>query len=517
MARTSAVGYIAAKRQSGLGVPDTGTSGFTFFRFLSAPRGSAELTNNRYREGGGGRDVTLSLKEGIKHAIEFPCFARPTIMGFLLSAGTGVAAAGIGGGGTTSNGLVRQPKLKAASTISANLSNSYAAGAAVVMATTTSATPFANGTKVAIGWGPNLEFVTLTAGGANSATGTIIFPHAKGEPIYEVKGIATIATIASSATGLTTFTLTASHGFVTADTLAIGANSVSTLLGAELGAAEELAAVVITTNTVTCTAMRNGHSVGDWVYEYDGAVTSRIHGFEPISSLTGTLDYFTLERTVSGSNDANSVIDRLVDAKLGTMELSGESPGPVRLQCGWMSRYGTRRTSSMTESYTNQSSTDLPFRMPNGKFLIQFGTSIGLSTKLRQFTWNFSNQMADDIYTDAISSDDILDLARESNFSAQFYFESSAEYYEIIYGSSNPANNAVPTANAVTGPMVLDFTISTDKRMSIYVPSVTWENFPVEVDPEPKPIIVEATGVPLKQPGQPLYSIAVQNADVTVY
>jgi hypothetical protein len=63
----------------------------------------------------------------------------------------------------------------------------------------------------------------------------------------------------------------------------------------------------------------------------------------------------------------------------------------------------------------------------------------------------------------------------------------------------------------------MDFSISATQRMSIFIPNLTWEAFPVEIDPEPKPIIVEAVGVPLKTGSQPLYTICVQNADTTLY
>lgn len=527
MARTSAVGSVAAKKQGAagavgiLGAPASMATGSRFFRFLSAPRGSAEFTNNRYREGGGGRDITLSLKEGLKHGVEVPLFARPTVMAYLLAAGVGSSGPGIAGGGTSSNGLTRPPKIKVTTPASATLTAAVAAtSGSVTFNTTTSANTFANLQKVVVGWGPNMEFMTLTGGSTTTAVNTAgcLFPHAKGEPIYEVKGYGTIATIASGAVGLAGFDLSASHGFASADKLAIWGNSTASLLGAGVGAAEELTAQTITANVVSVISpvMRNGHSVGDWVYEYDDTVTtSRIHTFEPVSSLTGSLDYYSVYRSVPGSTNANSILEQVQDSKLSNMTLSGESPMALKMTAGWQGRFAQTLSAPITDDYVNQSSTDLPFRMVNGKHLIKMGTSIDLSTRMRSFEWNFSNITADDIYTDAISSDEILDLARESNFNAQFYFNSSAEYYEVFYGGAAPVS--APTTNITAGSAVLDFTISATQRMSVYIPYMTWESYPVEIDPEPKPIIVEAVGVPLKQSGQPLYSISIQNADIALY
>jgi hypothetical protein len=396
MARTSAVGSVAAKKNGAagaagaLGATVNMASGSRFFRFLSTPRGSAEFTNNRYREGGGGRDITLSLKEGLKHPIEFPMFARPTVTGFLLGAGVGTTAAGIGGGGTTSNGLVHPPKIKTTTPASATLTAGVAAtSGTVTFNTTTSANTFANLQKVVVGWGPNMEFMTLTGGTTSTAINTAgcKFPHAKGEPIYEVNGYGTIATIASSAAGLAAFDLAAGHGLTSVMTLAIWGNSTSTLLGAEIGAAEELDGQTITVNAVSAISpvMRNGHSVGDWVYEYDdGITTSAVHAFEPVSSLTASLDYYNLYRSVPGSSDGNSVLEQIRDAKLMNMTLSGEAPMALKMQVGWMGRYGTTLAAPLVDDYSNQGATDLPFRMVNGKHVISMGAAgIDLSTRMR--------------------------------------------------------------------------------------------------------------------------------------
>ena len=100
--KSSALGYVAAQRQSAFETYPTMTSGSTFFRFLPTPTLTPEVTTNTFREGGGGRYITLALKEGIAYNMSFPMFARPTAMGFLLQGLTGPfevsGGAGLGGG-----------------------------------------------------------------------------------------------------------------------------------------------------------------------------------------------------------------------------------------------------------------------------------------------------------------------------------------------------------------------------------------------------------------------------------
>lgn len=530
MAKTSALGYIAAKRQSVFG---TAVTPDTFFRYLSAPTSSAEATNNRYREGGGGRDITLSLKEGIMHNVEFPVFARATIIGFLLQAATGptLVSGGDGaalGGGTMSNGLYDPPTL-AGTPVNTTLSANVDAGATEINLTDT--TGVTAGDELIIGWGANAEWVTVDADWVSGNpvtledTGppiiTAKFAHAALEPCVEPAMVGYVGANYLPTTHTTTLTLAAGHTFVTGiatDELSVLADADAAALGKEFGQAEIVGFTTVTVNDVTLdAALAHSHSAGALVYQSDETnTTTKIHGFEPMTGLGSALDYFTVGRAVG-----TDIVENIQDCKLTSFEISGEAPGPIRLQVSWTGRFGNVLTTALTEDYTNQDpEVDIPFRMPDGRFNVLFGSSSGISTELRQFTWNASNIVAEDIFTDSITRDDILDLARESNFSAQFYFNTAAEYYEVFYGDPTPTSGEgtdTPSSTATSGDIVLSFSISATERLMFWVPSIVWETFPVEIDPEPKPIIVDAVGVPLKSGSSPLWLAAVQNKDVAIY
>jgi hypothetical protein len=500
-----------------------------FFRYLSSPRSSAEQTNTRYREGGGGRDITLSIKEGLTHNIEFPVFARPTISGYLLHAATGPHIVGAGlGGGAKSNGLHEPPKLAAASPGNTTLTARANVGANTI--TVASITDFAVTEIIAIGWGPNLEFVKIHASTAPAgstitldATTVLKFPHTIGEPVVQVKGATRLT--ANAVVGAGTLTVSATElspitGFGIGDWIVIGPDGDAASLVSEYGQTETIqihaatppagTTITLATNTV------DGHSSGSWVYVVrltgDASPTSVIHAFEPVSSLSGATDYYSLSRAVGAD-----IFELIQDCKLGTFELSAESVSPLRFQTNWMGRFGAV-TTQLTEDYIGQDPVnDLPFTTANGKYHIKFGASSNISSKLRQFTFSATNILADDIYTDGISRDEILDLAREANFSAQFYFDTAAEYYETFYGAGAPSVGTTPTTIATQGSVLMNWQITTSKRLCLWIPQLTWEAFPVEIDPEPKPIIVEAVGVPLKASGLPLYAVGVQNSDLLIY
>jgi len=525
VARTSALGYIRAQRQTALNAPAamTAPTDTRFFRFLSAPKSSAEMTNTRYRESGGGRDISLSIKEGIRYNMDFPMFARPCPSGYVMQAGFGPGVGpGTLGGGKMSNGLYEPPKMPDTPGNS-TLTSVYKSGLTLTVA---SVTNFATTDKIAIGWGPTLEFAVID-GAPDVPTLTITlaaalkFPHTVGEPVHEVVAFTTLS--ADEAALQTTLSITSAVGLTDNDYLAIGPNATAGALGSEYGQVEIVhvnQASPSTSLVIDAPGLVHAHSAGSWVYvvraDVDAAATSKIHGNEPVTALDASLDYYTLERTVPG---AVTLVERVQDMKLGTMELSAESPGPLRWQLGWKGRYAkVPGVTAAVETYPHQDPVlDLPFRMSDGKYFIEFGSSTDLSTRLRQFTLSFSNMTADDIFTDKITRDDILDLAREANFSAQFYWDSCAEYKEWVYGTATPGATAEPSTSATFGRVCLNFSIGAGKRMMIYIPEMAWENFPVDVDPEPKPIVVEVTGVPLKPSGTPVWTVGVDNKDLTVY
>jgi hypothetical protein len=533
MAKTSALGSIVAKRQSALGTAadpstDDADNPRIFFRYLSAPTVTPEQTNNRFREGGGGRDVTLSLKEGIAHNVEFPLFARPTPMGYLMAALTGPNAPAAGGaapvgGGSMSNGLVRPPKIHGTSPGNTTLDGPHASGATIL--NVVSNTDFSDGDQIVIGWGANMEFLVLTTATTMTVPATL-YPHANGEPVYTVAAFGILQSDYDASVDILNLEIGSTDpGFSADDVVAVVGIGTAAALGTESGQAEEGTLENPThyadPELVLTGALTHDHGAGAWVYAVDTGVTAtRIHLFEPMTALDAALNYHTVE----ANRAAGQVIERVQDCKLGTFEFSGEAPQALRAQINFMGRFGKVRASAITEDYVWQDVVDdLPFRMVNGNHVIQIadpaagGDIIGMSTKMRQFTWNMSNILAEDIWTDSIARDELLDLARESNFGAQFYYENNDEYMAVYYGDKDAAEGTEPTTVATGAKFLLDFSISAALRMNIYCHQSVVESWPVEVDPEPKPIVVESALVPLKASGIPLYICAVQNKETGLY
>lgn len=526
MAVSSARGYIAVQRQSAFGTPgDMITPAPIFYSYRNAPRAGGEVTNNRYRESASGLDVGLSLKEGIQYMADFPLLARPVTIASLLQHVMGPAAGGalanqVLGGGWMSNGLVRPPK-PAGGGGNSTLAVLRAGTGAENTLTVASATGFGNADKVAIGWGPNLEFVTLHASAAVAgavltlAVGTFLkFPHAVGEPVVEVAAYAQLAANYTTGTALT-FGAGQGTGFVNGDTIAVSFMANAGFEGSEFGSAEEKLVTTFAGDlaTVLSSALSNKHSIGAWVYVVDTTVTaSRIHCFEPVSALGRTCDYFSVERAVS-----NILVERMSDAKAGNFEVSGESPGPLEISMSYKPRLGSPYINALTDTYPNQGADDVPFRMPDGKFVLTVGASTTESTQMRQFALAVGNDLLTDLYTDDIVSADILQVSRQANLQAQFYFSTKASYMEFMYGNSAPSDGAAPSRLAATGVFLASFQIDASKRVSIFIPRVVWEAYPVNTDAEPKAIVVEAVGAPLKLSGRPMILVAVQNADTAVY
>jgi len=521
--KSSAQAYLAAMRQGGgLGVPAdmVGTAGNfpLFFRYLPGIKCSPNLSYQRYREGGGGRYATLNLKEGFTHDIEFPVFARAIPLGFLASASTGPSAMARNlqnlSGGNVSNGLYHPPLKKIAggdSTLTTFLPTGSIAGMTVALGTN-----FTGTDKLAIGWGPTLEFVTATtfATPTFTAFSATKYPHVAGEPVRTVNCYTTVAT--ANTTGASPLLVVSETGFVAADMLVIGGRSLAGFRGLNYGASEEKAAGTVAAGSIAFAGtLANQHAVGEWVYQADTAVTTTaVHGFEPMTALGGQLDYYTFERAVG-----TDIIERVQDSKMGGFGLSGEALKPFTIQAKAAGRYGKTRTSAqaLTENYTNQDpSLDIPFRFPNASFHFKVGSSLNYFNRCRKFDLQLNNIQAMDVFTNAISRDEVPDLAADLELTAEFYFDNPAEYYEAYYGTGAPASGTSPSSNAVLGEVLMDLNISATERAMVWVPNGVWEGFPVEVDPDPKPIVIQTKFSPLKG-NEPAYLLAVQNKYLTTY
>ena len=555
-AKSSAVGYLAIRRQaSGLGtaadLTTTATNNPRYFLKYRNLKMSQMPEAQRYREGGGGgRDETLELKEGVVQDPEFEVFARPTVTGMMLQAAPGPAwvayASRAFGGGPVSNGLVRRPS-PSTPPFSTTLSASVDAGVATLVLADSPAALAAND-WMAIGWGPNLEFFQ-SAGIVGVGTvpvacpisvgppiQTLRYPHVAGEPIMRCKAVAWLASntagtlneilVVPTALG-SAFTGTRRIAISSVQNVGVTTSATTPLWGAggnngvEFGSTEEAdtSAAAATSITISGT-LSNKHSAGAWIYDVGAAAaavptTGMIHCFEPMTSLDGENDYFTLGRAVG-----SAIKEKVIDAKSEMFSLVGEAKKPLNIKTGFPSRYGQNVTTALTEDYTNQATADVPFRFQNGKYFVKIGNTPGdieLSTKMYGFDFNLNNNMAKDIFTDSIFRDQVMDLARTMDLSPKFYFQSAKAYNEIMYGASVPADGALPTADMATGYVLMDFRIDDFKRLGIWIPSVTWSGFPVETDPEPKPIQVEAKATPLKSGNLPVFLAAVYNAELGRY
>ena len=562
-AKSSAVGYLAIKRQAGLDSPTggadmtTGATGSGNPRYFLKARNlkfSQMPESTRYREiGGGGRDIALELKEGITQDPEFEVFARPVVAGFLAQAMSGPStktyATQSFGGGQVSNGFVRRPS---ASTVAfpTTLAASVDAGvASITIADIPSALPGGAGLAandwMAIGWGPTLEFFQVNAPvtGSNVTVPIMLgppiqvlqYPHVKGEPVMRCKAVAwlaantagtagetlTVPTALGTAFGATRRIAIGAIQNVTATTTS-GAWGSATLNGAEFGSCEEVDTASSTATNIVLAAgapgtVKNKHSAGAWVYDVGAAAdtvptTGMIHCFEPMTSLDGENDYFSLARAVS-----TALFEQVCDAKSNTFSIVGEAKKPLNIKCMFPSRYGKSQAAALTESYTNQQIADLPFLYQHGKFFVKIGTDVELSSKMFAFDFMVDNKCALDIFTDSTTRDEVKDLAREMEISPKFYFQSGAAYNNVIYGGSSPSNGALPSPNMATGYISMDFRIDDYTRMGIWIPSITWSGFPVEVDPEPKPLTVDAKCTPLKSGNLPVFLMAVMNKELGQY
>ncbi len=92
-------------------------------------------------------------------------------------------------------------------------------------------------------------------------------------------------------------------------------------------------------------------------------------------------------------------------------------------------------------------------------------------------------------------------------------FEDIAEYAKFHYGG---AAGTTISPNIFTTSAVFTFTLSANAEISFTLPSIAYEEFPVEADPGGDPIVVSARAVAQKATGSPnLVTVTLKNAIAT--
>ncbi len=231
-----------------------------------------------------------------------------------------------------------------------------------------------------------------------------------------------------------------------------------------------------------------------------------VSGTGPYShAITPDVDppWLSIERSV-----AAQIIDRIVDAKIRSIEVTGEAGKPPRLAVAFNGITTAKQATGATTTYE----TDMPWVFFQGTYTLD-----GVVTAvIESFRATFVNEFDTDDYTNQVVRDDLILMNRDVTLEWVMKLVDAAQYFKVYNGASA---NLVP-ANALTeGAFIADLTYGTGaalRDLKLEVPLIAHEVAAAELETGGGRLRYECKAHAKKGTGA-LATITVQNSTTLAY
>lgn len=213
-----------------------------------------------------------------------------------------------------------------------------------------------------------------------------------------------------------------------------------------------------------------------------------------------TLPYLTMWKNVGG---ATGLFEKYTDCLVSSVTLSADAGGPLTAAMGVQGLTPDRLTVDPAFALALDNAA-----VPN--FNNAAVTLGGSSTRLvSSFEFTVENNVSAQ-QTDDFIPYDVAVGTREISLGFDMLFEDLSEYNKFHYGG---AAGVAISSNIFTTSAAFTFTLDANNEITITLPSIAYEEFPVEPDPGGDPIVVSARAVAQKATGTPnLVTVTLKNS-----
>jgi hypothetical protein len=307
---------------------------------------------------------------------------------------------------------------------------------------------------------------------------------------------------ATSIKSIYTYTTSAAHGYTAGTSVGVS--------GAANAAYNGLFLVLSAPTTTTFTVAGQA-SPGTTTFTSGTVSAAGTHTITPANGLP----YYTFWR-----NQSDVLWESFQDCMVGELTIKGEAGAPLSASASVMGLTPTRSTAETSAtSWNTKIANDACYNYNDAQVAIG-GTvgSTGLITSPTitslvrsvevQITNNLNVQQTDDV-----TPYDMVPGTREINISFDLILDTLDEYNKFFYGG---ASGTSASSSIYTTPMQIKFTKSATSNITLDFPSVAYEAFPVQPNPNGDPIVVsvraqaQRTGDVLK----PIMTATVVNANL---
>jgi len=306
---------------------------------------------------------------------------------------------------------------------------------------------------------------------------------------------------ATSTKSIYTYTTSAAHGYVISDSVGVS--------GAANAAYNGLFLILSVPTTTTFTVAGQA-SPGTTTFTSGSVSKSGTHTITPAPGLP----YYTFWR-----NQSDVLYESFQDCMVSELTIKGEAGAPLSATASVMGLVPTRSaTETAATSWNTKVANDVCYNYNDAQVAI--GGTVGttglvtaptLTSLVRSVEVQISNNLAVQ-QTDDVTPFDVIPGQREINISFDLILDTLDEYNKFFYGG---ASGTSVSSSIYTTSMQIKFTHGSTS-LTFDFPSVAYEAFPVQPNPNGDPIVVsvraqaQRTGDVLK----PTMTATVVNANL---
>lgn len=243
-------------------------------------------------------------------------------------------------------------------------------------------------------------------------------------------------------------------------------------------------------------------SAGFWLFSALGAdaPTGTMPNFTHVIT-PGTLPYITCWRNIG-----DLLWEQYRDCKVSTLTIGAEAGQPLTATAAIQGALSTRLTADPSLSPVIALASSQVYNFNNATITL----SGGATALIRSFELTIENNVERQ-QTDDVSPQDVYEGAREVSIAFDLYFETLAEYNQFHYGGSS---GTVVSPNIYTTSAIFDFTLGANNAVTFNLPSIAYEEFPVEPSAAGDPV-VSSIRAAAQRSGSPVITATVKNSVAT--
>ena len=239
-------------------------------------------------------------------------------------------------------------------------------------------------------------------------------------------------------------------------------------------------------------------SAGAWLFWALGAVattgtTNFVHTITP----SNTLPYITVWRDIG-----DTLYEQYRDCKVSTLTVSAGTSEPLTMTAGIQGAQATRLTTAPDSGTPIAVQSSAVYSFNESTITLGGGATALISSFELTIENNVTRQQTDDV-----SPYDVVEGVREVSLGFDMIFETLAEYNSFHYGG--PSGTTV-SPTIFTTSAVFSFDKGANNSISFNLPSIAYEEFPVDPDPGGDPITVSVRAS-AQRGGSPVVTATVKN------